>query len=258
MLHRDARLPARAPFAGHPGRGNRARRRYVLSARAQACGITGEQGPADRRHHRAVGRRQKSGPLAGQLGVEECCYKLARRVQGKHRFDAAGDDELRHLFWLAADHLTALEPRNDRRGRGADGAGRALQSAWKERSNRPLHPTTWPSKSAGCSYRRVNDRLSITDVARQLGVSPTRAKAAFRKAFDSGIIAYANQLKIWQAKRLLGDLSLTVNQVSGKLGFSSHSYFSQVFFQHTGETPAFVIGMRARRGRMRRGVPGVA
>ncbi len=85
---------------------------------------------------------------------------------------------------------------------------------------------------------RVNDRLSINDVAGQVGVSPTRAKAAFRKAFDSGIIAYHNQLKIWQAKRLLCDLSLTVDQVSGKLGFSSHSYFSQVFFQHTGETPS--------------------
>jgi AraC-like DNA-binding protein len=67
---------------------------------------------------------------------------------------------------------------------------------------------------------RVNDRLSINDVAMQLGVSPTRAKQAW----------------IWQAKRLLCDLSLTIRSAAS-WGFSSHSYFSQVFFQHTGETP---------------------
>ena len=74
-------------------------------------------------------------------------------------------------------------------------------------------------------------------MAGQLGVSPTRAKEAFRKAFGCGIVAYQNELKIWQAKRLLCDLSLTVDEVSARLGFSSHSYFSQVFLQHTGETP---------------------
>jgi AraC-like DNA-binding protein len=85
---------------------------------------------------------------------------------------------------------------------------------------------------------RVNDRISINLVARELGISPTSAKAAFHKAFDSGIIAYHNQLKIWQAKRLLCDPSLTVNEISNRLGFSSHSYFSRVFIQHVGESPS--------------------
>ena len=84
---------------------------------------------------------------------------------------------------------------------------------------------------------RVNDRLSIGEIARELKVSPTSAKESFRRAFGTGIIAYHSQLKIWQAKRLLADHSLTVDQVSRRLGFSSHSYFSQVFQQHTGRSP---------------------
>jgi AraC-like DNA-binding protein/quercetin dioxygenase-like cupin family protein len=171
-------------------------------------------------------------------GMEDCCHKLVRRVKGKHRFEAAGDDELRHLFWLAADHLTALEPRETI---GVVGALMALVGHCGNRLEAAIEKGAPPDDVAQQIRRlllsRVNDRLSINDVAGQLDVSPTRAKAAFRKAFDSGIIAYHNQLKIWQAKRLLCDLSLTVDQVSGKLGFSSHSYFSQVFFQHTGETP---------------------
>lgn len=68
-------------------------------------------------------------------------------------------------------------------------------------------------------------------------VSPTSAKTAFRKAFNTGIIAYHVQLKIWQAKRLLSDPSLGVEQVSRKRGFTSHSYLSRVFQQHTGLSP---------------------
>ena len=84
---------------------------------------------------------------------------------------------------------------------------------------------------------RVADRLSIAEIAMELGTSPTRAKECFRNAFGCGIMTYFNQLKIWQAKRLLNDPSLTVEQVSHQLGFSSPSYFSRVFLKHTGETP---------------------
>ncbi|HVW36584.1 MAG TPA: cupin domain-containing protein, partial [Pirellulales bacterium] len=54
---------------------------------------------------------ERPGRWPAGSGVEECCRKLAREVQGAHRFSASGDDELRLLFWLAADHLTALAPR---------------------------------------------------------------------------------------------------------------------------------------------------
>jgi AraC-like DNA-binding protein len=68
-------------------------------------------------------------------------------------------------------------------------------------------------------------------------MSPTRAKQVFRATYGCGIMDYFNQLKVWQAKRLLGTSSLTVEQVSRKLGFSSASYFSRVFQRYTEEAP---------------------
>ena len=205
--------------------------------------------PGIRHHWRNDGRQtgatlgllidaQRPGRWPAGSGVEECCRKLARAVRGIHRFSAAGDDELRALFWLAADHLTAVEPRETA---AAVGALLALVGQCTARLAAEPDSATTPDDLAQRIRRlllaRVNDRLSINDVARELHVSPTRAKQAFRKAFDCGIAAYHNQLKIWQAKRLLGDRSLTIEQISRKLGFSTASYFSQAFLQHTGATP---------------------
>jgi AraC-like DNA-binding protein len=72
-------------------------------------------------------------------------------------------------------------------------------------------------------FARVQDRLTVGQIAREVSMSPTRAKQAFSEAFGCGIMTYFNQLKIWQAERFLNDPSLTVEQVSYQLGFSSPS-----------------------------------
>ena len=85
---------------------------------------------------------------------------------------------------------------------------------------------------------RVNDRLTIADVAQQIHVSTSQAKNEFRKTYGCGIMAYFNELKIWQAKRRLCDPNITIDQISRQLGFSSPAYFSRAFLRHTGETPS--------------------
>ena len=190
---------------------------------------------------------QRPGRWPAGAGVDECCLELTQLVRGQHRFSVAGDDELQHCFWLAADHLTSDQPRQ---AMTTLGTLLALVGQAATRLGGAAESTSAPDDVAQQVRRlllsRVNDRLSIAQVARQLGISPTRAKESFRKAFGCGIAAYHNQLKIWQAKRLMCDRALTVEQVSKKLGFSSHSYFSRVFLQHTGESP---IAFRGRNSR---------
>lgn len=171
-------------------------------------------------------------------GVESCCRELHSHTRGLHRFMTSGDQELHHSFWFVADHLTAEQPREPL---ALTGGLLAILGQIKERlcgAPNPLDPDLDTAKQIRrLLLARVRDRLSIRQIAREVGTSPTRAKEFFRDAFGCGIMTYFNQLKIWQAKRLLNDPSLTVEQVSHQLGFSSPSYFSRAFLNHTGETP---------------------
>ncbi len=171
-------------------------------------------------------------------GVERCCRELQARVIGLHRFATSGDPELHHSFWFAADHLTAEQPRESL---SLAGALLTLLGQVKDRLAGETEAAGADRDAAQQIRRlllaRVRDRLNLGQIAREAGMSPTRAKETFRTAFGCGIIAYFNQLKIWQAKRLLNDLSLSVEQVSQQLGFSSPSYFSRAFLRHAGESP---------------------
>jgi AraC-like DNA-binding protein/mannose-6-phosphate isomerase-like protein (cupin superfamily) len=206
--------------------------------------------PGVRHHWRNEGRQtaatlgvlidaEHPGSWPAGSGVDECCQKLTQLVKSVHWLSVIGDDAIGRAFWVAADDLTSPKPPEIV---GTVGAIWNLLATCVMRLDENSSPSTATANLAQQIRRllvsRVNDRLSISDVARQLGVSPTRAKQAFRSAFDTGIIAYYNQLKIWQAKRWLCDLSLNVEQVSEKLGYSSQSYFSRVFFRQTGETPS--------------------
>jgi AraC-like DNA-binding protein len=180
----------------------------------------------------------KPGRWPVAASVESCCLELQSAAQQLHRFTTSGDRELHQVFWQVADHLTAektLEPIS------LTGALLLFLGLIKERLlGTPVNESG--EYNAAQQIRRlllarVADRLSIAAIAMELGTSPTRAKECFRNAFGCGIMTYFNQLKIWQAKRLLNDPSLTVEQVSHQLGFSSPSYFSRVFLKHTGESP---------------------
>ncbi|MBY0524138.1 MAG: AraC family transcriptional regulator [Gemmataceae bacterium] len=178
------------------------------------------------------------GAWATATGVKECVRDLSRLVRGLRRFNAAQDEDLKHSFWQIADYLMAHRPRKQAAATGMllSLIGRIVE-LMGEAPEDPALQTDVAEQIRRLLLARVSDRVSLEEVAREVFLSPTRVKQIFWETYGCGIMAYFNQLKIWQAKRLLGSSSLTVEQVSRKLGFSSPSYFSRVFLRCTGESP---------------------
>lgn len=83
---------------------------------------------------------------------------------------------------------------------------------------------------------RLEDTLSVDEIARECNVSATQLKRIFRKYSDLGVHKYYLKMKINLASRLLRE-GVSVTDVSEWLGFSSQNYFSMVYKRETGRSP---------------------
>lgn len=172
-----------------------------------------------------------------ESGVVEACRELETLVTGVHTISSAGNPDLQDAFWRMADLLTAEHPH-----RMLEVTSRLLLFLSLVLENFVPAGNVSQEDDIALQIRRlllnrVNDRLTIAEVARELHVSPTLAKNAFRETYGCGIMAYFNEIKIWQSKRMLCNPSMTIDQISRKLGFSSPAYFTRTFRKLTGETP---------------------
>ena len=83
----------------------------------------------------------------------------------------------------------------------------------------------------------LRENLSVGDVARHIGYSPSHFNHLFKSYTKSTPYAYFLSLKISEAKRLLLDTPLSVSQIADQLAFGSVSKFGYAFKADCGETP---------------------
>jgi len=85
--------------------------------------------------------------------------------------------------------------------------------------------------------RNMHRALTIGDMSRELGISESALRRLTQEVGGEAPAAYFADLKIEEAKRLLGQSAMNVTEIAEQLGFSSVHYFSRAFKQKTGQTP---------------------
>lgn len=92
---------------------------------------------------------------------------------------------------------------------------------------------------AACHYMKENleRRLTLEQMARYTGYSPSHFSMLFRQHTGQSPLAYLNRLKIERACLLLQTTGMRVNQICHKVGFDDSYYFSRLFKQQTGLSP---------------------
>ena len=86
-------------------------------------------------------------------------------------------------------------------------------------------------------YNHIKERITIEDLADELGVSASYLSRLFKKETGDSVSAYIRSQKIEMAKNLLQYSDYSMIEIANRLSFSSQSHFIQQFREKVGMTP---------------------
>lgn len=91
------------------------------------------------------------------------------------------------------------------------------------------------------------ENLSLDLLARQVHVNKFHLSHSFKQAYGIPPIQYLIERRIQESKTLLDATDYSLSQISEIVGFSSPSYFTQIFKKNTGLTPKEYRGVEKQR-----------
>lgn len=112
-------------------------------------------------------------------------------------------------------------------------------------SRRPVTRTmhhTLVERAKTMLAERPAEPWTLDAVARELHTSEFHLARIFRTATGFGIHQYLNELRLRLALGLLDDAAVKVGELAHRLGYSSHSHFTDAFTAVFGAPPAAVRG----------------
>ena len=85
--------------------------------------------------------------------------------------------------------------------------------------------------------QHITSTVRIEDICNEFDYSRSYLTKRFQAETGYSLAAYATNLKIEEAKRMIRESKLNFAQISEYLSFDNPQYFSRVFKNHTGMTP---------------------
>lgn len=86
-------------------------------------------------------------------------------------------------------------------------------------------------------YSHIKERITVEDLADELGVSASYLSRLFKKETGDSVSAYIRAQKMEIAKNLLQYSDYSMIDIANRLSFSSQSHFIQQFRESVGMTP---------------------
>jgi AraC-like DNA-binding protein len=81
----------------------------------------------------------------------------------------------------------------------------------------------------------------IENIAKKIGVSPTKLKSDFKTIHNQSIYQYYRYHQMWLANTLLSEKAITVKEVANLIGYENASKFAAVFKEQFGVQPSALI-----------------
>ena len=84
----------------------------------------------------------------------------------------------------------------------------------------------------------LSEDLNVEDIAGQVYLNPDYLTRIFKKETGTSLIKFIIQERMYMARKLLCETSLSVNGIALEVGFSDYSHFTKTFRQMFGMTPS--------------------
>lgn len=92
--------------------------------------------------------------------------------------------------------------------------------------------------------RHLEEPLSMTRIARQIGLSRRQIERLFAKNFDTTPINYYRLMRLEKARQLVEYTNLSITKIGIACGFVSNSHFTKCFRREFGVSPLALRGSR--------------
>lgn len=127
---------------------------------------------------------------------------------------------------------------------------RAVENQFSPEIRRPFRAAAYQTEPHGTHHdelvleaqqrmhEQLSEKLSIADLAAELGLSGRSLNRRFHQAVGLSPLAWLQQLRISQAKDLLRHSNLPVSEVAWQVGIADASHFGRLFRSQVGITPA--------------------
>lgn len=89
-----------------------------------------------------------------------------------------------------------------------------------------------------CIEENVDYKINIQPIIASLGISPNYGLEVFQKIYHMSPRQYLSDLKLQEAKILLQQPTISLNEIANRLGYKNLSHFSRQFKRWTGVNPS--------------------
>jgi AraC family transcriptional regulator len=113
----------------------------------------------------------------------------------------------------------------------------ARHNAYNSRISANLAPQ-WLQQVRDHLHARFTERLTLTELARDVGVHPVHLAQAFHKAYHCTVGDYVRQLRIEYARHELVASETPIIQIALAAGFCDQSHFTRTFKRIVGVAPS--------------------
>jgi AraC family transcriptional regulator len=113
----------------------------------------------------------------------------------------------------------------------------ARHSAYNSRIS-ANHAPRWLQQARELLHDRFTERLTLAELARDVGVHPVHLAQAFHKSYQCTVGDYVRQLRIEYARHELAASETPIIQIALAAGFCDQSHFTRTFKRHVGVAPS--------------------